>query len=156
MKANLMFLNGFWCVVIPPMKDMFSETEVETNPEKFAMPIYKVNNIIGKQNWKPNTEVEGTIIRENKKNYFVIKDVEYIKPLTEENSRVLTLLKGLIGDYKQIAITIDQYNYIHQVAKSENLISSYFSNGYCIDHKYVIFGKKTRDGKIIYPQIKIK
>lgn len=156
MKAILVSINQLWFVVIPPTDTLFPEMEIEMNPKRYAMPIYRVKEITDTQNWKQKLEVEGDIIRENKKNYFKLKDVTYLPSKTEDNSRTLTLIKGILGGFNHTSITIEQYNYIHQVAKSENLISSYFNNGYCVNYKYVIYGKLTKDKKIIYPQIKIK
>lgn len=158
MKANLKVIGNIFCVVIPPIDSLFPAEEVEANPQKFAMPIYKLNKIEGTQNWKEGTEVEGSIIRENKANYFVLKDVKYIqdKVFDESNSRTIAAVKAIMGNFEHTAITPDQYTYLHNLAKSENLISSYLSNGFCIYWKYFVYGKKTNDGKIIYPQIKIK
>ena len=158
MKANLKVIGNIFCVVIPPIDSLFPAEEVEANPQKFAMPIYKLNKIEGTQNWKEGTEVEGSIIRENKANYFILKDVKYIqdKVFDETNSRTIAAVKAIMGNFEHTAITPDQYTYLHNLAKSENLISSYLSNGFCIYWKYVVYGKKTNDGKIIYPQIKIK
>lgn len=158
MKANLRFIGSILCVVIPPLDTLFPEEEVNTNPEKFAMPIYKLDKIINTEFLKEGKEVEGSIIRENKRNYFVLQDAKYIedKVFDETNSRTIAAVKAIMGNFEHTAITPDQYTYLHNLAKSENLISSYLSNGYCIYWKYVVYGRKTNDGKIIYPQIKIK
>lgn len=158
MKAILKKLKEVWCVVIPPTDNLFPMEEVEANPLKFAVPIYKLKDIVETpiKKWEEGIEVTGDILRENKKVYFALKDVKYKLELTEETSRALTLLKGLMLGFEHICINSEQYNYIYQVAKSENLISSYFSNGYCVNYKYVVYGKLTKNKKVIYPQIKIK
>jgi hypothetical protein len=158
MKANLKFIGSILCVVIPPMDSLFPAEEVEANPEKFAMPIYKLEKITNTDILKEGKQVEGSIIRENKRNYFVLKNAQYIQDtiFDENNSRTIAAVKAIMGNFEHTAITPDQYTYLHNLAKSENLISSYLSNGFCIYWKYVVYGKKTNDGKIIYPQIKIK
>lgn len=158
MKANLKFIGNILCVVIPPMDSLFPAEEVEANPEKFAMPIYKLEKITNIDILKEGKSVEGSIIRENKRNYFVLKNAQYIQDtiFDENNSRTIVAVKAIMGNFEHTAITPDQYTYLHNLAKSENLISSYLSNGYCIYWKYVVYGRKTNDGKIIYPQIKIK
>lgn len=158
MKANLKIIGNIFCVVIPPINSLFPAEEVEANPQKFAMPIYKLNKIEGTQDWKEGTEVEGSIIRENKVNYFILQDAKYIedKVFDESNSRTIAAVKAIMDNFDHVSLTLDQFTYLHNLAKSENLISSYLSNGFCIYWKYVVYGKKTNDGKIIYPQIKIK
>lgn len=158
MKANLKFIGSILCVVIPPLDTLFPEEEVNANPEKFAMPIYKLDKITNTELLKEGKEVEGSIIRENKRNYFILKDAKYIenKVFDESNSRTIAAVKAIMGNFNHTSLTPDQYTYLYNLAKSENLISSYFSNGYCIYWKYVVYGRKTNDGKIIYPQIKIK
>lgn len=158
MKANLKFIGSILCVVIPPLDTLFPEEEVNANPEKFAMPIYKLDKITNTELLKEGKEVEGSIIRENKRNYFVLQDAKYIedKVFDETNSRTIAAVKAIMGNFDHTSLTPDQYTYLHNLAKSENLISSYLSNGYCIYWKYVVYGRKTNDGKIIYPQIKIK
>ena len=158
MKANLKFIGSILCVVIPPLDTLFPEEEVNTNPEKFAMPIYKLDKITNTELLKEGKEVEGSIIRKNKRNYFILQDAKYIedKVFDESNSRTIAAVKAIMGNFDHTSLTPDQYTYLYNLAKSENLISSYLSNGYCIYWKYVIYGRKTNDGKIIYPQIKIK
>lgn len=158
MKANLKFIEDTLCVVIPPLGTLFSEEEVNTNPEMFAMPIYKLDKIINTEILKEGKEVEGSVIRKNKRNYFVLQDAKYIedKIFDESNSRTIAAVKAIMGNFNHVSLTLDQYTYLHNLAKSENLISSYLSNGYCIYWKYVVYGRKTNHGTIIYPQIKIK
>lgn len=158
MKANLKFIGSILCVVIPPLDTLFPEEEVNANPKKFAMPIYRLNKITNIELLKEGKEVEGSVIRENKRNYFVLQDAKYIedKVFDESNSRTIAAVKAIMGNFDHTSLTPDQYTYLHNLAKSENLISSYLSNGYCIYWKYVVYGRKTNDGKIIYPQIKIK
>ena len=99
MKANLKFIGSILCVVIPPLDTLFPEEEVNANPEKFAMSIYKLDKITNTELLKEGKEVEGSVIRENKRNYFVLQDAKYIedKVFDESNSRTSTFKQPFLS-----------------------------------------------------------
>lgn len=157
MKARLFKINNNWFAILPP-QDLFYRVEItdEKYAQQYSVSIYQLELIKDKSSWHNNDWVNGNIIRINNRVYFKIDGVEYDNPIKNEDSKTVALLKGIMGDNQRVAITLEQYQYIQYIAKSENMITCYFSNGYCINHKYVIFGKLTNNKKIIYPQIKIK
>lgn len=169
MKARLFNINNIWFAIIPPSPSVptlpiFQEEipEVSENADieklmKYATEIYRSKDIEGKERMRNNLLIKGKIIKEKKKNYFEIEGVKYKENISpNEETKTIILIKGIIGSNKQVAITQEQYNYILQIAKSENSITAYFNNGFCVNHKYIIFGKLTKNKNIIYPQIKIK
>lgn len=155
MKARLFKIKGNWFVIDPP-KDLFYEQDIEDEnyAKHFALSIYNLRLIQNVNNWKNNTWVEGEVIN----NQFKIKDAIYkeeeIRGIQDLPS--IEYIKNIIKNNNKVAITIAQYNKIHELASQDNFITCYMTNGYCVNHKYVIFGKLTKKNKIIYPQIKLK
>lgn len=162
MKGKLIQINNIWYIILLSSQpgqqlELFQPemTEEEYN-EQHAIDIYQLRKI-EIENWEVGKIVNGEIIRVKNKIYFQIseKDVKYKEDnfnLTKTN----LLLEVLLGNFEKVAITKDQYDKLLQIAKSENVISSYFSNGFCINYKFVVYGKLNKNKNIIYPQIKIK
>lgn len=164
MKARLFKIKNHWYAIIPP-HDLFEEEEIpnEQYAVRYAMNIYNLPLIKNKEHWKNNSWVEGDLKREGTCLYFEILGVEYINidsissnENKVTNSPTLILIQGLLSNKDKSAITIEQYNLIQSNAKQEGIITAYMENGFCINHRYLIYGKLTKEKRIIYPQIKIK
>lgn len=163
MKARLYKLeNSSWFVVYSPENDLFKNEEIISDEyaKKFAIPIYKLKNIpieiINK--WNKNQFVEGYLQRENKKTYFCIENIPYIEIEEKEEiiSKANIAIEAILGNFQQVAITLAQFEYVKNLAERENSITAKFTNGFSVNYKYIVFGKLTKKGNIIYPQIKRK
>lgn len=163
MKGKILSLNENWVIsVISTNNSQLNlfETNEEENYINKVFPIYALSNIDTK-NWKGGEIFNGEIFIVKEKFYFKIKndEVKYLDFNNKKefcNTKTYILLMGWLCNNNHIAITQDQYQYLLNIAKNENVISSYFSNGFCINYKYVVYGKLTTNKQIIYPQIKIK
>lgn len=152
MKARLFKINGNWFVIDPP-KDLFYEQDIEDEnyAKHYALSICgldKIEDIGGK--WQNNTWVEGEKVGKQ----FKIANIEY--KLTDKEIACNKIFDSILGKNKNVAITTSQYDKIKELSQKDNLITCYMSNGFCVNHKYLVFGKLTKDNRIIYPQIKLK
>ena len=165
MKATVhKILNGsLWCVCPQREDDLFFGISENTYEyiKKYAIPIYKQSLIIPSffKSLKDNDIINGDLIRENKKTYFIPREAKYIEnePNKLEISKTnyaVTAIMAIIGREKMVPITEEQYNFIKRLGKEENSIRTYVSNGFTID-KYLIYGKLGAKNQILFPRIKI-
>ena len=130
MKATVHKINNgsIWCVCPQQEGDLFfGMIDVDYNYiKKYAISLYNYN-LIDKNfinNLKENQIIDGNLIRENRKIYFVPRDAKYSSK-EEINSEpvktryAVTAIKAIMGNEKQRPITIEQFEYIKSIAYRE-------------------------------------
>ena len=165
MRATVHKINNgsIWCVCPQQEGDLFfGMIDVDYNYiKKYAISLYNYN-LIDKNfinNLKENQIIDGNLIRENRKIYFVPRDAKYSSK-EEINSEpvktryAVTAIKAIMGNEKQRPITIEQFEYIKSIAYREGSIRTFVSNGFSVD-KFLIYGKLGANKQILYPRIKI-
>lgn len=166
MKATIhkILNNSLWCVCPQKEDDLFFGI-VENSFEyikKNAIPIYKQNLIdpLFFKSLRNNDIINGELIRENKKTYFIPRDAKYLENDKNKDKEpiktkyAVNVIIALMGNEKMVPITKEQFDQIKRLGKEENSIRTYVVNGFTID-KYLVYGKLGVKGQILYPRIKI-
>lgn len=164
MKATVHKINNgsIWCVCPQQEGDLFfGMIDVDYNYIKSMLFLYIIIILLIKfyNNLKENQIIDGNLIRENRKIYFVPRDAKYSSK-EEINSEpvktryAVTAIKAIMGNEKQRPITIEQFEYIKSIAYREGSIRTFVSNGFSVD-KFLIYGKLGANKQILYPRIKI-
>ena len=161
MQAKLYRINknGIWLAVLKKQDDLFKDQDIITDDYaiNYGKQIYNFGDLDPEyiSTFKNNLDIEGEI----KDNKFLIKGSIYKntqKEIKKEEFKSIFYVKSLLNGYQKVAIKENQYKKIEILAKEENTITAYFSNGFCLNYKYVIYGRLTNKGTIKFPQIKIK
>lgn len=152
--------NGIWLAVIKDDTSLFKNEDVLNDDYaiNFGKQIFNFENLDEKfvATFENNLDIEGEI----KDNKFLIKNSIFkknsIKKINQEEFESIKYVKSLLNGYSKVAIKDIQYKELEDIAKKENTITAYFNNGFCLNYKYVVYGRLTNKGTIKFPQIKIK
>ena len=165
MKATVhkILSNSIWCVCPQKSDDLFfgiCDVSYEYI-KKNAVSLYKYSLIddLFLNGLKENQVIEGDLIREEGKIYFIPRDARYKNEEETKINNVVsyyasTAIKAILGNEKWKPLTMDQYEYIKNLAIKESSIRSYVVNGFTIG-KYLVYYKKCKNGSIQAPQVKI-
>lgn len=178
MKATVHKINNnsIWCVCPQEDGDLFfgvcdlSFEYIKTH----AVYLYKYHLLSSKflNSLKENSVICGDLIRENKKLWFKPRDTEYLleEEITKEENKindidefkrnfVINHIESIIGGKnlkknEVIPITLECYDFLLNLAKTNKAVKTFVVNGFTVD-KYLIYGRLTKDKRVIFPRIKV-
>lgn len=177
MKATVHKINNgsLWCVCPQEDGDLFfgvcdlSFEYIKTH----AVYFYKYHLLSQRflNSLKENSVICGDLIREDKKVWFKPRDTEYlleeeiVKEKKEEididkykRNFVINHIESIIGKNLKkneiIPITLECYDFLLNLAKTNKAVRTFVTNGFTVD-KYLIYGRLTKDKRIIFPRIKV-